>query len=148
MNDVIIVGVGPQARPWVVIYLCMHQEHHPGELKPSKASCGRIDGYLFYPCVQGIGFCRSLSASVFVHKYGASWHPPSGKEFAIEFAEFPQEGIDQDYTYHVDRSKLDLLMLKHAEHKGAKVYQGVHVKQVLFEDERPLACRRNSVRRR
>ena len=57
-------------------------------------------------------------------------------EADIAFREFPQKGINQDYTYHVDRSKFDLLLLKHAEALGSKVYQGVPVKEILFEDGR------------
>jgi len=135
MNDVIIVGGGP-AGASLGCYLSMYgikstileSSNHP---RPQVGESMVTSSTRVF---KEIGFLPVLERERFVHKYGASWHPPSGKEFAIEFAEFPQEGIDQDYTYHVDRSKLDLLMLKHAEHKGAKVYQGVHVKQVLFED--------------
>ncbi|OUC06355.1 hypothetical protein RY27_21560 [Litorilinea aerophila] len=81
-----------------------------------------------------IGFLETMEREGFVRKYGASWHAPGGRSFAIEFQEFPQEGIDQEYTYHVDRAKFDLLMLKHAESLGSKVYQGVRVKQVLFDE--------------
>src|SRR5512139_3795846 len=135
MNDVIIVGGGP-AGSTLGTYLSMygikciilesanHPRPHVGESMVTSST--RV--------FKEIGFLPVLEREGFVHKYGASWHPPSGKEFAIEFAEFPQEGINQHYTYHVDRSKLDLLLLKHAEQHGAKVYQGVHVKQVLFED--------------
>jgi FADH2 O2-dependent halogenase len=81
-----------------------------------------------------IGFLPTMEKEGFVKKYGASWHAPANRgRVAIEFGEFPQEGIDQDYTYHVDRGKFDNLLLKHAEALGSKVYQGVHVKQVLFE---------------
>jgi FADH2 O2-dependent halogenase len=75
-----------------------------------------------------------LEREGFVHKYGASWHAFNGQEYAIWFREFPQEGVHQDYTYHVDRKKLDLLMLKHAEELGSEVYQGVKVSEILFED--------------
>jgi FADH2 O2-dependent halogenase len=86
---------------------------------------------------QEIGFLPTMEREGFIKKYGASWHPPTRTgEFAIEFGEFPQEGIEQDYTYHVDRSKFDLLLLKHAESLGSKIYQGVHVLKVLFEDDR------------
>jgi FADH2 O2-dependent halogenase len=82
-----------------------------------------------------IDFLKIMEREGFVKKFGASWHAPGSRgKFAIEFGEFPQEGVDQDYTYHVDRSKFDLLLLKHAEELGSKVYQGVHVTQVLFED--------------
>ena len=51
-------------------------------------------------------------------------------EADIAFNEFPQEGVKQDYTYHVDRQKFDLLMLKHAESLGTKVYQGIGASKV------------------
>jgi FADH2 O2-dependent halogenase len=83
-----------------------------------------------------LDFIRVLEREGFVRKYGATWHAPKNRgKFSIEFAEFPQEGIDQDYTYHVDRSKFDLLLLKHAESLGSSVYQGVGVNEVLFDDD-------------
>lgn len=86
-----------------------------------------------------LGFLPVMEREGFVHKYGATWHAPKNRgKFSIEFAEFPQEGIDQDYTYHVDRSKLDLLLLKHAESLGSKVFAGLQVNRVLFEDD--YAC--------
>jgi FADH2 O2-dependent halogenase len=85
---------------------------------------------------QEIGFLPTMEREGFIKKYGASWHPPARTgEFAIEFGEFPQEGIEQDYTYHVDRQKFDLLLLKHTESLGSKIYQGIHVLKVLFEDD-------------
>ena len=76
-----------------------------------------------------------MESEGFVRKYGAAWHPTNKSgEFAIRFAEFPQPGVDQDYVYHVDRAKFDLLMLKHARSLGSHVMQGVTVKEVLFED--------------
>lgn len=82
-----------------------------------------------------IGFLETMEREGFVRKYGASWHPPQRKsDLHIEFKEFPQKGVDQDYTYHVDRAKFDMLLLKHAESLGSKVYQGTSVKSVIFED--------------
>jgi FADH2 O2-dependent halogenase len=82
-----------------------------------------------------IGFLPILEREGFPKKFGASWHPPVVKGQAdISFDEFPQEGIQQPYTYHVDRQKFDLLMLKHAESMGTKVYQGVQVSEVLFDE--------------
>jgi len=70
----------------------------------------------------------------FLRKYGASWHPTASRAaLHVKFAEFPQPGIHQDYTYHVDRSRFDLLLLKHAEQLGSRVCQGVCVKEVLFD---------------
>lgn len=68
------------------------------------------------------------------------WHPPDRRgDLNIEFREFPQEGIFQDYTYHVDRAKFDCLLLKHAQGLGSKIIEGVTVKEVLFDDK-DYAC--------
>ena len=44
-----------------------------------------------------LGFLPTMEEEGFVKKYGAAWHPSSGRgELDIRFAEFPQEGIEQD----------------------------------------------------
>jgi 1H-pyrrole-2-carbonyl-[peptidyl-carrier protein] chlorinase len=136
MADVIIIGGGP-AGSVLGSYLSLagikntifesanHPRPHVGESMVTSST--RV--------FKEIGFLETLEREGFVKKYGATWHAPANpNKFSIEFSEFPQEGIDQDYTYHVDRGKLDLLLLKHAENLGSIVYQGVHVKKVLFND--------------
>lgn len=136
MSDVIIIGGGP-AGSAMGSYLSMagidntilesanHPRPHVGESMVTSST--RV--------FKELGFLETMEREGFVRKYGASWHAPQNRgKFSIEFGEFPQEGIDQDYTYHVDRSKLDHLLLKHAESLGSKVHQGVRVTQVLFED--------------
>lgn len=89
---------------------------------------------------QELDFLPVLEREGFVKKFGASWHPPMAKgEAAISFDEFPSPHVKQDYTYHVDRQKFDLLMLKHAESLGTKVYQGISVSKVLFDKDN-YAC--------
>jgi 1H-pyrrole-2-carbonyl-[peptidyl-carrier protein] chlorinase len=142
MNDVIIIGGGPAGSamgsylslagiPNIILEGSLFPRPHVGESMVTSTT--RV--------FEEIGFLPVMEREGFIHKFGASWHAPGGKEFAIEFGEFPQKGIHQDYTYHVDRSKLDLLLLKHAESLGSKVYQGVHVKQVLFENGRAYGVR-------
>lgn len=136
MADVVIIGGGP-AGSGIGCYLSMagidniiienavHPRQHVGESLVTSTT--RI--------FNEIGFLKTMESEGFVRKYGAAWHPVSTRgEFDIEFREFPQPGVDQDYTYHVDRSKFDLLLLKHAESVGSKVYQGINVREVLFED--------------
>jgi FADH2 O2-dependent halogenase len=141
MNDVIIIGGGP-AGSVIGSYLSMagidnlilesaiHPRPHVGESMVTATT--RV--------FKDIGFLETMEREGFIRKYGAGWHPPDrAGDFNIEFREYPQDGIEQDYTYHVDRSKFDLLLLKHAEKLGSRVIQGVHVKQALFNDE-GFAC--------
>ncbi len=143
MVDVIIIGGGPAGSTLgcylslagisnIIIEKAIHPRPHVGESMVTATT--RI--------FQEIGFLETMEREGFVHKLGASWHPSARMaEIAIEFREFPQEGIHQDHTYHVDRSKFDLCLLKHAEKLGSKVYEGVTVKEVLFKDGRATGVR-------
>ena len=136
-NEVIIIGGGP-AGSTLGCYLSKagikctifeganHPRPHVGE-SMVMSSVRVFDEIGFLPLMEREGFPK---------KYGASWHPPVSKGQAdISFNEFPQDGVTQDYTYHVDRQKFDLLLLKHAESLGTRVYQGVQVSEVLFNEQ-------------
>jgi FADH2 O2-dependent halogenase len=137
MKEVIIIGGGPAGSAIgsflskagidnIILEGANHPRPHVGESMVTSST--RV--------FKELDFIPVLEREGFVHKYGASWHAPQNQgKFSIEFSEYPQQGVDQDYTYHVDRSKLDLLLLKHAESLGTKVHQGVHVSQILFDDD-------------
>ncbi len=137
MIDVAIIGGGPAGSALgsylsraglssVIVEKAFHPRPHVGESLVTST----------VRTFKDIGFLATMEREGFVRKYGAAWHPMSKHgEFAIEFAEFPQPGVDQDYVYHVDRARFDLLMLQHARQLGSSVLQGVAVKQVLFEDD-------------
>ncbi len=136
MADVVIIGGGPAGSVLgsylskagisnVILERANHPRPHVGESLVTSTTRVFSD----------IGFLETMESEGFTRKYGAAWHAKGGRgEFTIRFAEFPQPGIDQDYTYHVDRSRFDSLLLKHAESLGTNVYQGVSVKEVLFDD--------------
>lgn len=136
MTDVIIIGGGPGgstagsylSRAGIsntIIETAIHPRPHVGESLVTAST--RV--------FDEIGFLETMEREGFVRKFGATWHAPANKgKLAIEFNEFPQDGVEQDYTYHVDRARFDLALLKHAESLGSKIYQGVHVKEVLFTD--------------
>lgn len=141
MAQVVILGGGP-AGSTLGCYLSMagidniifekaiHPRPHVGESLVSSTT--RV--------FQDIGFVETMDNAGFVRKYGAAWHPPQrNATVAIEFREFPNVGVFQDYSYHVDRAKMDMLLLKHAEKLGSQIYQGTGVKKVLF-DESQKAC--------
>lgn len=134
MDDVIIIGGGP-AGSAMGCYLSMagientiigaanHPRPHVGESLVIAST--RI--------FEEIGFLEKMEENGFLRKYGATWHSPENNG-QVSHRWFPEEGINQDYTYHVDRSKFDLLLLKHAESLGSKVYQGMRVTKVLFDE--------------
>lgn len=99
-----------------------------------------------------LDFLEEMERNRFPRKFGAAWttaaNYPSG--FAddfdglepdcradIRFAERHQPGVDQNYTYHVDRGKFDNLLLHHAAKLGATVYEGVRARHVDFSEACP-----------
>jgi FADH2 O2-dependent halogenase len=99
-----------------------------------------------------LGFLEEMDRRGFVRKYGATWSSPTGKarpyqvdwdgldddcNAAIRFDERPQEGVEQNYTYHVDRGEFDLAFLQHAHQAGATVYEGVAVRGVDLDTSDP-----------
>lgn len=142
MYDVIIIGGGP-AGSTMGSYLSKagiknlilegHNQPRPHVGESLVLSTMRVFGEL--------GLIEKMDQAGFPKKFGASWRDFSGSEQALHFSEFRQEGIDRDHTYHVDRSKFDLLLLKHAESLGSEVHQGVQVKRVNFEGDRAVGVR-------
>ncbi|MET7934856.1 NAD(P)/FAD-dependent oxidoreductase [Streptomyces sp. NPDC005322] len=105
------------------------------------------------PVLVDIGAFDKVEAAGFPKKYGAAWtSAESGpidklgftgldhdfRAAEILFNERAQRGVQKDYTFHVDRSQFDLLLLKHAEEQGAKVFQGVRINRVDFAAEHPV----------
>ena len=91
-----------------------------------------------------LDFLEQMEEHKFPHKYGAVWTVSTSALTAdhkweglapdcqanVRFEEREQPGVPQNYTYHVDRGKFDLLLLQHAQKLGATVYNGVTVKNV------------------
>ena len=105
------------------------------------------------PVLLEIGAMPAIEAAGFPKKYGAAWTSAESRKIdamgyggafhdfrtaEVRFKERDQPGVDRDYTFHVDRSKFDLILLKHAESLGATVHQGVYVTKVDFEGEHPV----------
>ncbi|MFF9765948.1 NAD(P)/FAD-dependent oxidoreductase [Streptomyces sp. NPDC014636] len=104
------------------------------------------------------GVMDKIEAAGFPRKYGAAWTSSQSLNVTsavagklthelgaadILFSERDQPGVDRNYTFHVDRSKFDLILLKHAESLGAKVFQGIRALRVDFDDPEQvtLTCR-------
>lgn len=71
-----------------------------------------------------------------------SWEVAPDSEADVRFDERDQEGVEKNYTYHVDRGQFNLLMLQNAERLGAKVYEGIGVGGVdLGSEDEPTTVR-------
>lgn len=93
------------------------------------------------PVLSDIGALSRVDSAGFPRKYGAAWTsstesriPNLGFQLShgfraaeVAFSERDQANVTQDYTYHVDRGRFDLLLLQHAESLGASVYEGIRV---------------------
>lgn len=101
------------------------------------------------PVLMETGAMPKVEAENFPRKYGAAWTSAekrlvdnngfSGmtqgfRAAEVLFGERDQPGVTRDYTFHVDRGKFDLVLLKHAESVGADVFQGVRTTSVDFTD--------------
>lgn len=136
MNDVVIIGGGPAGSALgaylslagiknTIFESAIHPRPHVGE--SLVVSTMRI--------FREIGFLDTLEGAGFVRKCGAAWHPPRRQASVLtDFCWRDEDEVLRDYTYQVDRGRFDLLLLKHAESLGSKVYQGVRVQEVLMED--------------
>lgn len=106
------------------------------------------------------GAMAEVEKAGFPKKYGAAWTSAEARDVPrngfsgmsydwtaqVKFSERAQQGVDREYTFHVDRGKFDLILLKHAESLGAKVFQGVRVAKVDFEpDHVRVYCRMGTV---
>lgn len=93
-----------------------------------------------------LDFLKVMEARRFPRKFGAAWTATGTRiydvdwkdleetEAIIRFDERAQPGVDQDYTYHVDRGEFDNELLQHAHRLGAAVNEGVAVHHVEFEE--------------
>jgi ABC-type nitrate/sulfonate/bicarbonate transport system ATPase subunit/flavin-dependent dehydrogenase len=132
---VIIIGGGPagstlgaylaRAR---IDHLILDQAVHPRRHVGESLVCSTTRIF------KDIDFLSVMEKENFVHKHGAVWTQwDSSREHVIRFREIPELGLSQDYTYHVDRSRFDQLLLNHAAALGSRVIQGTRVERVQFD---------------
>jgi 1H-pyrrole-2-carbonyl-[peptidyl-carrier protein] chlorinase len=136
MQDVVIMGGGPAGLtlgcylvkagvPCLIIERGHHPRPHVGEsLMPATI---RV--------LREIGFQEAVETAGFPRSGGVVYHPQMGSDVSLAYGDFPQDEIEQDYTYHVDRARFDMLLMKHAESLGCRIIEGVTVDQVTFDEE-------------
>jgi len=131
---VIIIGGGPAGSTLgaylaragidhIILDQAVHPRPHVGE--SLVCSTTRI--------FQDIEFLTIMEREGFIHKHGAVWtHWSDPRECVIRFREIPELGLSQEYTYHVDRSRFDQLLLQHAARLGSRIIESARVERVDF----------------
>jgi flavin-dependent dehydrogenase len=127
--DVIVIGGGPAGTilasylaqagvDHMVLDKAVHPRPHVGE----SLICSTTRVF------QDIGFLPVMEREGFIHKHGAVWHNwPDSSAHALRFEPIPHLGVHQDYSYHVDRSRFDALLLEHARGRGSRVVESARV---------------------
>jgi flavin-dependent dehydrogenase len=155
--DIAIIGGGP-AGSTAAAYLAkagLKVAVFEGEMFP-RPHVGESLVPATTPVLLETGAMPKVEEAGFPKKFGAAWTsaesravPHNGfsglthdfRAAEILFSERDQAGVDRDYTFHVDRGKFDLILLKHAEELGADVYQKARVLDVDFDDPEAVALR-------
>jgi len=134
--DVIVVGGGPAgsavasilAREGCKVVLFEKEKfprHHIGESLMTDT----------YWTFQRMGFLEKLKASPFTQKYSVQFANQAGRE-SHPFYFFEAVHNESAVTWQVNRALFDKMLIEHAAEQGATIYQGVTVKQVLFEGDK------------
>jgi flavin-dependent dehydrogenase len=94
--------------------------------------------------LQELGVYEQLEASGFIRKMGATfiwgdsdeaWHMLFGDFDRIEHVDTGHGTVQTTWSWHVERSRYDDVLLRHAESMGATVQQGVGVTDLIHDDQ-------------
>lgn len=129
-TDVLIMGAGPAGSVLGaylakagIDHLLIEKAHYPRAHVGESLVCSTTR------ILKEIGVLPRLEAENFIVKRGTSWTSWFDPE-EIDLTFNPDEELN--YAFHVDRSRFDDLLLKHACENGSRVMTGVSVESVAF----------------
>jgi flavin-dependent dehydrogenase len=82
-----------------------------------------------------VGARDKVEAHGFTRKEGG-WFDWGKNSWKLDF-----DKLRHPYSFQVIRSEFDQILLEHAKEKGVKVYEGIEVKSLTFEGERPVEAK-------
>lgn len=134
MARVVVLGAGPAgltlgcylARAGID-HVILERGHHPrarvGEsLLPSALRI--FDEIGFLDVVREAGFRRAP---------GVVYHTMDDLPVTVGYDEFPGDEPRLDHSFHADRARLDMLLMKHAESLGCRIVQGVSARRARVD---------------
>ncbi|HEY8550263.1 MAG TPA: NAD(P)/FAD-dependent oxidoreductase [Vicinamibacterales bacterium] len=93
-----------------------------------------------YWVFQRLGMLDKMKKSHFVQKHSVQFVSASGRESA-PFYFWDNKPHECSQTWQVVRSEFDMMLLDNAREHGVDAREGVHVLDVLFEDDRAVGVR-------
>ncbi|HTM51904.1 MAG TPA: NAD(P)/FAD-dependent oxidoreductase [Bryobacteraceae bacterium] len=88
-----------------------------------------------YWVLERLGMLDKMRQSHFVKKYSVQFANASGK-LSAPFYFWDNKPHECSQTWQVARSEFDQMMLNNAREQGVEAFEGVHVRDVLFEGDR------------
>jgi len=93
-----------------------------------------------YWTLERLGVLDKMKCSDFPNKHSVQFFSKTGKGAAPYYFS-TVEPHESSQTWQVDRYEFDHMLLRNAAEKGADVFEGVRVHDVLFEDDRAVGIR-------
>src|ERR1041384_8348671 len=90
-----------------------------------------------YWVLERLGMLEKMKNSHFVKKYSVQFVNANGK-LSAPFYFWDNKPHECSQTWQVVRSEFDQMMLENAREHGVDAYEGIHVRDVLFEDGRAV----------
>ncbi|MPZ21002.1 MAG: FAD-dependent oxidoreductase [Luteitalea sp.] len=139
--DVIVIGGGPAGS--TVSTLIARQGHRVQLFERERFPRFHIGESLIpetYWVLERLGMLPKMQQSPFVKKYSVQFVSANGKQSA-PFYFWDNKPHECSQTWQVVRSEFDQMMLVHAREQGVDVREGVHVLEVLFEEDRAVGVK-------
>ncbi|MFN7933453.1 MAG: NAD(P)/FAD-dependent oxidoreductase [Bryobacteraceae bacterium] len=139
--DVIVIGGGPAGS--TTSTLIAQRGHKVQLFEREKFPRFHIGESLIpetYWVLKRLGMLDKMKNSHFVKKYSVQFVSASGK-LSAPFYFWDNKPHECSQTWQVVRSEFDQMMLNNAREHGVEAHEGVHVQDVLFEDNRAVGVR-------